>query len=129
MRTIAFLVLSGCLAGSLWGAAPQEKRPRSRREYDLFNSVLKTSDANAKLPLLDQWSQEYPETDYFEERAKFYVDAYFQNGRVQKAVEAARQVPAPRQTPSNLRSYWLRWRPLRGLPMRGSGKMPGPPPA
>jgi tetratricopeptide (TPR) repeat protein len=92
MRTIASLVLGWCLAFPLWCAAPQEKRPRSRREYDLFNNVIKAPDAAARLPLLDQWSEEYPETDYLEERAKFYVDAYFKSGQVQKAVDAARRV-------------------------------------
>ena len=93
MRTFASLVLGSCLAFSLWGVPqPQKKKPRSRREYDLFNNVLKAADSAAKLLLLDQWSEEYPETDYLEERGKFYVEAYFKSGQVWKAVNVARQV-------------------------------------
>ena len=91
MRTIASVMLVWWLMFPLCPAQTMEKRPRSRREYELFNNVLKTPDAAARLPLLDQWSEEYPETDYLEERAKFYVDAYFKSGHVQKAVDAARR--------------------------------------
>jgi tetratricopeptide (TPR) repeat protein len=104
MRIFASLVLGWCLAVPAWAVPQQqrEKKPHDRREYDLFNSVLKTTDAGERLIVLDQWTQEYPATDYREERTKFYLAAYYQSGQVAKAVDLARDML--RSSPDDLRT-------------------------
>ncbi len=73
-------------------AQAKEKKPKDREEYDLFNSVLKETDPTKKIGLLDQWKQKYAETDYLEERWKFYMQAYQQANQPAKAIEAAKEV-------------------------------------
>jgi len=95
MRRSLFVLL---MLSLLWMAAPlaaqQEKKPKDREEYDLFNSILKETDAKRKLQLLDQWKQKYPETDYKEERGKFYMQAYTESSQPAKSVEAAKEILA-----------------------------------
>jgi hypothetical protein len=101
MRTVATLVLGWCLAFPLWSAAPQlapvpglgdDKRPRDIRELQIIVAVMGARDPGSQLIALDQWSQEYPATDYEEVRAKLYVKAYFDGRQQERAVEKARDV-------------------------------------
>ena len=101
MGTIATLVPGWCLAFPLWGAAPQlgpvpglgdDKRPRDIRELQIIVAVMGARDPDSQLTSLDQWSQEYPTTDYEEVRAKLYVKAFFDGRQQERAVAKARDV-------------------------------------
>ena len=93
---LAYVLALGLTTWSLSSNALQaqakEKKPKDREEYDLFNSVLKETDPTKKIGLLDQWKQKYAETDYLEERWKFYMQAYQQANQPAKAIEAAKEV-------------------------------------
>jgi len=93
-RSLFCLLMLGLLWPAALPAQAQEKKPKDREEYDLFNSVLKETDPKKKLQLLDQWAQKYPGTDYKEERGKFYMQTYQQAGQPAKALEAAKEVLA-----------------------------------
>jgi hypothetical protein len=73
-------------------AQQAEKKPKDREEYDLFNNILKETDPAKKIALLDTWKQKYAQTDYEEERWKFYMQAYQQANQPARAVEAAKEV-------------------------------------
>jgi hypothetical protein len=81
-------------------AAPQPagKKPakavKDTGEYDIYNEVIKdsTSPNAAKkfLTDLDTWTQKYPETDFKDIRAMYYVQAYAANNDAGKAIDTAR---------------------------------------
>jgi hypothetical protein len=59
-------------AGGQQPAAGQ-KNYKDRAEYDLFAKVTQTQDPAARLQLLNQWQDKYPQTDYAQERLQYYV--------------------------------------------------------
>ncbi|MEO8026776.1 MAG: hypothetical protein ABI823_09890 [Bryobacteraceae bacterium] len=72
--------------------AAKEKKYKDKAEYDLYSGVTKDFAANdyAKaIAGLDTWTQKYPETDFHNERALLYVQAYFGAGQAAKAIDAA----------------------------------------
>jgi hypothetical protein len=54
------------------GAAQPQKKVKDQAEYDLYDHVVKETDAAKKLQYLNQWVEKYPETDYQEEQLRFY---------------------------------------------------------
>src|ERR1700719_2866441 len=54
----------------------KKKKCKDRAEYDLYESVAKTSDANTWLDTLGKWSRQYPETDYADIRRQMYLETY-----------------------------------------------------
>jgi len=53
-------------------AAPA-KNYKDRAEYDLYLKITQTTDAKARLELLNTWQDKYPQTDYSTERLTYYV--------------------------------------------------------
>ncbi len=86
VQLLTLLLLSAAVPA--WG----QPKPKDREEFDLFNTVLKETDAKKKLQLLDSWKQKYPQTELEEQRQKFYMQAHQQDGQPAKAVEAAKEV-------------------------------------
>ena len=84
-------------------AAPQEKRPKDQGEYDIYNQVLKdAADPAKQLADLDRWSQQYPQTDFAQERQWFYVSAYNGTRQPDRVLAVAeplldREFPDPKQ--------------------------------
>ncbi len=58
--------------GQQTGAAPT-KNYKDRGEYDLFSKITQTQDPKARLDLLNQWQDKYPQTDYAQERNDYFV--------------------------------------------------------
>ena len=54
------------------GQAQPQKKVKDQGEYDLYNNVVKETDAAKKLQYLNQWVEKYPETDFQEEQLQFY---------------------------------------------------------
>jgi len=54
-------------AGQAGAAAPQ-KNYKDRAEYDLFAKITQTQDPKARLELLNQWQDKYPQTEFTQER-------------------------------------------------------------
>ena len=58
-------------AGAQQGAAGQ-KNWKDRAEYDLYQKITQTQDPKARLDLLNQWSDKYPQSDYSDIRDQVY---------------------------------------------------------
>ena len=53
--------------------AAGQKNYKDRAEYDLFAKITQTPDPAARLQLLNQWQDKYPQSDYAQERLQYYV--------------------------------------------------------
>ena len=67
-------------AGQAGGQAPAgqagaagQKNYKDRGEYDLYSKVTQTQDPKARLDVLNQWQQKYPQTDFSHERLQYFV--------------------------------------------------------
>ena len=60
-------------AGGQQPAAAGQKNYKDRAEYDLYAKITQTPDPAARLQLLNQWQDKYPQTDYSQERLQYYV--------------------------------------------------------
>ena len=65
-------------AGQSAGAQQQpaggaQKNYKDRGEYDLFSKITQTQDPKARLDLLNQWQDKYPQTDFAQERLQYFV--------------------------------------------------------
>ena len=93
LRKFTFYLLALALlwpAAQRWSAAQapaQQKQAKDAEEANLFNSILKETNPQRKLQLLDQWKQKYPDTAFKEERLGFYIQAYQAAAQLPKAVE------------------------------------------
>ncbi len=88
----SFALLAILAAGVVWPAMAQQAKDQA--EVDLFNAILKETNAAQKLQLLEQWKQKYPDTAFKVQRATFYMQAYQQAGQMPKAVEAGLELLA-----------------------------------
>ena len=82
------------------GAQEKKKEWKDRAEYDLYDSITKTSDANAWLSTLDKWKAQYPQSDYADVRRQMYLAAYRQLNRPREGFNAALEVL--KDNPNNL---------------------------
>ncbi len=79
-----------CLGGVLLCA--QEKQPqwKDRAEFDLFELIRKEQNPQAKLQLLQQWEQKYPQTDFKDGRFELMVQTYQQLGKAREMLDTAK---------------------------------------
>lgn len=91
MKTIMAVLMA---LGLVLIVSAQEKKKewKDRAEYDLFESITKTPDANQWLATLDKWKQQYPQSDYADIRRKLYLAAYRQLNQPRQAFDAAQEV-------------------------------------
>jgi Tfp pilus assembly protein PilF len=68
--------------------APQ-KNYKDRGEYDLYSKITQTQDPKARLDLLNQWQDKYPQSDYAPERTQLFVITL---GALAQADPASRQM-------------------------------------
>jgi hypothetical protein len=76
-------------------AGKKAKAVKDAQEYDIYNEVIKDSQANPPAPKkfladLDSWTQKYPTTDFSDRRGMYYIQAYRANGDLGKALDAAK---------------------------------------
>jgi hypothetical protein len=66
---------AGGQQGAAGGQQPAagQKNYKDRAEYDLYAKITQTADPAARLQLLKQWDDKYPQTDYAQERLQYYV--------------------------------------------------------
>ena len=88
-KTIAGLAVL-CLGGVLLSG--QEKQPqwKDRAEFDLFELIRKEQNPQARLQLLQQWDQKYPETDFRDGRFELMVQTYQQLGKAKEMLDTAK---------------------------------------
>ena len=53
--------------------AAGQKNYKDRGEYDLFSKITQTTDAKARLDLLNQWQDKYPQSDFAQDRLVYFV--------------------------------------------------------
>jgi len=49
---------------------------KSQAEFDAYSAAAKETDAKKKLALVDAWKDQFPNTDFQQQRLALYVDAY-----------------------------------------------------
>lgn len=60
----------------LCAQAQQQPQWKDRAEYDLYAAITKEADAKKALALLDEWKQKYPDSQFFEERLRLYMETH-----------------------------------------------------
>lgn len=78
--------------GVAWGQAQPKQNWKDRAEYDLYEAITKETNAEARLKLLDQWKEKYPNTDFTLLRLQGYLGAYQQLNRVADLIATARSI-------------------------------------
>ncbi|MBV8863938.1 MAG: hypothetical protein JO210_00900 [Acidobacteriaceae bacterium] len=59
-------------AGQQPSGTPQ-KNYKDRGEYDLYSKITQTQDPKARLDLLNQWQDKYPQTEFSQERNEYFI--------------------------------------------------------
>ncbi len=74
------------------GAAKEERQWKDRAEYDLYNSILTGTDANAQLQKLNEWKEKYPTTQFDKERRTLYLNTYVKLNQAPNAINSAKDL-------------------------------------
>jgi tetratricopeptide (TPR) repeat protein len=83
--------------------AAAEKKVKDQGEYELFNGVLKATDPNAKVKLLEQWREKYPNSDFKDDRLRYLVETYALAGRYQDSIRAAEELLTLNLPPNDIK--------------------------
>ena len=61
------------------GAAQQpQKTYKDRAEYDLYSKITQTQDPKARLDLLNEWQDKYAQSDFADDRLKYFINTLAQ---------------------------------------------------
>jgi tetratricopeptide (TPR) repeat protein len=74
-------------------AAPQ-KNWKDRAEFDLYDAITKDTTPKTRLEKLQQWTTQYPTTDYNSERKTLFLTTYAALNLPKETTEAAKQLLA-----------------------------------
>jgi tetratricopeptide (TPR) repeat protein len=75
IKTFMGISLAASIAYGQGAAAPQ-KTAKDQVEYGLMTDLGKEADPAKKIPILDTWTQKYPDTAFKQERNYYYMDTY-----------------------------------------------------
>jgi tetratricopeptide (TPR) repeat protein len=75
IKTFIGVSLAASIAYGQGAAAPQ-KTAKDQVEYGLMTDFSKEADPVKKLPILDKWTEKYPDTAFKQERNYYYMDTY-----------------------------------------------------
>jgi tetratricopeptide (TPR) repeat protein len=78
----------------------QQPKVKDQGEYDIYNAVSKETDPNKQLQLLQKWKEQYPDSEFKENRAAMVAQDYAALGKPAEAIKAAQDVLA--SNPKNL---------------------------
>ena len=80
VAALGLVSLFGVSQQQSFAQAAQQQGPqwKDQQEYDMYNAVLKESDAKKKLALINAWKDKYPDTQYKQARLQLYLNAYVQ---------------------------------------------------
>lgn len=81
-------------------AQDKKREWKDRAEYDLYESIVKTQDPNQWLTALNNWKQQYPESEYADVRRQLYLETYRALNKPGEAFVAAQDVL--KDNPNNL---------------------------
>jgi hypothetical protein len=86
--------------------AKPAKQVKDQGEYDLFDGVVKATDPNKKLALLNTWKEKYPTTDFKKERQLYFLDTYKNLNQFDKMIGTAKEILA--DDPKDFTAmYWI----------------------
>jgi tetratricopeptide (TPR) repeat protein len=102
-RVVSRAVAAVLLCSAAWAQAPAQPQWKDRAEYDLVESINKTTDPAKKIELLNQWEQKYPQTDFAKQRVGMFLQAYQQAKDLGKMADAANKLMAmdPKDVPTH----------------------------
>ncbi|MGD1093683.1 MAG: hypothetical protein ABSB35_17060, partial [Bryobacteraceae bacterium] len=95
--TVAAVVTALALSLS---AQDKKKEWKDRTEYDLYESITKTSEPTLWLSTLDKWRSQYPVSDYADVRRQMYLETFRSLDRPREAFNAG--VEVLKDNPNNL---------------------------
>ena len=95
---------AGQAQGQQQAPGQPKKQVKDQGEYDLFNGVVKATDPNEKLKLLNTWKEKYPSSDYKDDRLVFLIETNAQVGKYQDAISAAKELLA--MNPADIRAMF-----------------------
>ena len=99
-RTSAVAALMAVSLASALAAQDKKKEWKDRSEYDLYEAITKTQDANQWLSILDKWKSGYEQSDYADVRRQMYLTTYRSLNKPAEAFHAA--VEVLKDNPNNL---------------------------
>jgi tetratricopeptide (TPR) repeat protein len=99
-RTSAVAALMVVSLASALVAQDKKKEWKDRSEYDLYEAITKTQDANQWLSILDKWKSQYEPSDYADVRRQMYLTTYRALNKPAEAFRAAIEVL--KDNPDNL---------------------------
>src|SRR5277367_3721669 len=97
-NSIAAIILVSLV--SALAAQDTTKAWKDRSEYDLYEAITKTQDANQWLSILDKWKSGYEQSDYADVRRQMYLTTYRSLNKPAEAFHAA--VEVLKDNPNNL---------------------------
>lgn len=59
--------------GAAQGQQAKQKNYKDRGEYELYSNVVKTTDPQQRLQLLNTWQDKYPQSDFADDRLRYFV--------------------------------------------------------
>jgi len=71
-----------------------QKNWKDRAEYDLYDAIQKDSNPQTRLEKLNQWKDKYPSSDFSDLRQAAFLTTYAAVGKVQEALNAAKEILA-----------------------------------
>lgn len=74
-------------AGGQPAAGGGQKNYKDKGEYDLYLKVTQTADPKARIAVLQEWQDKYPQTDYAEDRSKLFLAALAQAAQTDPAAK------------------------------------------
>lgn len=104
-RVFVGVFLTAVLVLPAWTQAPQ-KNYKDRAEYELYSSILKETNAQKKLELLNQWKEKYPGTEFQSERLGLFLVTYQALNKGPEMLATAKEMVAA--DPKNMQGlYWV----------------------
>ena len=92
------------------GQAAGQKNWKDRAEYDLYQKATQTQDPKAKLDVLNQWQDKYPQSDYADLRDGLMVQALgglAQGDAASKQLAITKASDILKKDPKNFRAAYL----------------------
>ncbi len=106
-------------AGSQQAAGAATKNWKDRAEYDLYQKVTQTQDPKARLDLLNQWQDKYPQSDYSDIRDQLMditLGAVAQSDPTSRQMVVTKASDILKKDPKDFRAAYLvaLWGPAAG---------------
>jgi hypothetical protein len=91
-RNIALALAAFLAYGVAQDSKPPAKKPMTQPEYAEYQAATKETSPAARLPLLDKWAKDFPQSDYADVRQQAYLITYQQMNRPKDAFNTATEI-------------------------------------